>query len=105
MAKRWQALSTLMLGLMSLTACGTSQPRQAGALPGQVGAYDPTGGYGGGGAYPTTGTGGYNGYDTGYGPINNLPTGTVSGRITDSLTNQGVAGVEVQITGVRPVVA
>ena len=38
-------------------------------------------------------------------PRHRLPTGTVTGRITDSLTNQGIAAVEVQVLGVRPVVA
>lgn len=103
MAKRWQAVSALLVGMVSLTACGGQQPLQPGSLPGQLGAYDPTGGYGSG-AYDT-GYGSGGGYDSAYGPINNLPTGTVTGRITDSLTNQGVASVEVQVSGVRPMVA
>jgi hypothetical protein len=104
MMKRVKVLSLAMLGMVSLSACGTgvNQPRQAGGIT----PYDPYG-TGAGTGYSSGGySSGYGqtGYDTPYGPISNLPTGTVTGRITDSLTNQGVPGVEVQITGVRPAV-
>lgn len=35
-------------------------------------------------------------------PINNLPTGTIMGKVVDSLNKSGLGGVAVEVVGVRP---
>lgn len=35
---------------------------------------------------------------------NNLPTGSVTGRVVDSLTNMGLANARVEVMGIRPVI-
>ncbi len=104
MKSKLKKLASLAAGTLSIliTACGTPNN-----------AYTPY--------VPQYGNTGYDAYNQGYqqpqmgipGNINpnpyidtavngNLPTGTVMGKVVDSLTKAGIGGVQVEVVGVRP---
>lgn len=102
-----KTLSALALSAITLatTACGTNPNQTA-----MYGNYANNGGinYQNPYAYPQntnlpSATNLANGANPYINPAN-LPTGTVSGKVVDSLTNAGLGGVQVEVQGVRPAI-
>jgi hypothetical protein len=98
--KKLASLAAVPLAIL-MTACGTTTPYTP-----YVPQYGNTNGY----TQPLTG------YSNPYGSVgsinpnpyidsavnSNLPTGTVMGKVVDSLTKAGIGGVQVEVVGVRP---
>lgn len=105
MKKQINKLAVLAMASLTtlITACGVTNSYQ----------YSPVGTN-----YPTTGytdpNAAYAGYSNTVGTLNpnpgymdpsvgsNLPTGTIMGKVVDSLSKAGIGGVQVEVVGVRP---
>lgn len=94
--------------LLSTTACNKTTTTQTNPYANQTqqtqnSTYDQTSPYDSGSGY-------YGGGSTYIDPnnvntaINSLPTGSVTGRVVDSLTNMGLANARIEVMGIRPVI-
>lgn len=97
-------LSTL---LVSVSACGSK------TVPTNPYLKTPTTNTNTGSSYDSSYSGGYDSSFGGTNPYidpsqistgNNLPTGSVTGRVVDSLTGMGLANAKVEIMGIRPAI-
>ncbi len=118
MKKQMKTIATLALASLTtlmVSSCGGPQPVGAynpigATVPGAI-YNDPTGGVyqppvnngiGGGFGNDIGIPGTINPNPVGFGGQSNLPTGTVMGKVVDSLSKAGIGGVRVEVVGVRP---
>jgi len=105
MRKHINTLATLALASLTtlITACGTTNSYQYAPPVGQFPSTIQNGSYNNGGNYNNN-LGTLNPNPNYMDPsVNaNLPTGTIMGKVVDSLSKSGIGGVQVEVVGVRP---